>query len=178
MDPSPTPTTISLCPYLGTEIQAEVLVAKSLTDTAKRFGKPTPPERVKAWLKTLTTRPPESRTLHATHSAVVTQSGSVRAIVDYANPTDRQRIERLERLIGDLRCDLDRTHKDTSTQLRALGKRIQGEAIERVKEHGKTKELLHDQIAGGLDDGYVGLIWVLCGTLFSGLTHEIAGWIS
>jgi hypothetical protein len=154
------------------------LVAKGLIDTAKRFGKPTPYERAKAYLKSFGKKPQVHRTLQAGTGSYHSKSGAIRVFVDPANPTDQQRIEKLERLVGDLRADLTRTHDATTSELRRLGKQIESEAIERTKDHGETRSLLHDQIAGGLDEGYMGLVWVFCGTVFSGLTHEIAGWIS
>ncbi len=150
--------------YHGTLLQLLGLgiVAKGLIETCERFEKRGLWRRFKLWVGSLVRRPPPP-VIVAGHAASMghSTSGAYSSYALRADPTIQEQVDELQRLVKGLRDDLTRTHNATSDDIRTLNKRIEYETIERTQDLGATKKRLDDQIAGGLDENYIGWFLVL-----------------
>lgn len=162
----------------GVQVMGLLLVAKGLFETARRFGKPAPWQSIANHIRLA--MPPKIASAHArvSGSARVSASGSVSIKVHRTAPTDAERIAELERQVEEITTAVADVRTKTAARMDEVHKRLNDERQVRETSHRKTMDLLDQQIAGGVGEGYLGVLLVFCGTIYSGFAPEIVKWFS
>jgi hypothetical protein len=159
--------------FLGLSLQfiGILLVAHSIAETGRRFGKPSVVRQIKLWAQNVLaaiTGKPRTLQLSATMaSARLAGSGRMTVKRGLGQGTTEDRLLALERSFSDHDQALERLELELGTTRTKLSDAIAHEGRTRVKDVAALKDLVEDHAAGGLTLDVVALVWLLVGTVAS-----------
>jgi hypothetical protein len=153
-------------------------VAFGLRETRKLFGRPAAVRLFREWLLRF---PPWHRdvTVAAGSFAVKATVGvartSVWSRIDPTAPLTEQMVA-LTRNVEELNRRVAQVEHDSDWNLRVQMDVLHQEQEARVLDDSQLRARLEEAQTGGLYISFAGLIWLLCGTLLTTLSNEIAQW--
>lgn len=158
------------------------LVAKGLSDARVLFGRPPLTASIRRWFVRLWSalfRPPRTATLQADLGATLGLSGdlSLRKIPGSAS-TLEQRVEALERNLKELESEMRRDLDGFREHVGQIRTDVHREVRDRTDADRQIARRIEEFAVGGLHLEFVGMVWLLFGTLATSAPDETAAFIS
>ena len=156
-------------------------VAFGIHKTRILFGLPKTLEFLKHSLKSRPIYKKEGKPYLKTHD-LVAQGIVVRPILGKpelkVNPSIEDRVKFLENHISLLDKHIKEINKEMNYRTEKYLKDIFNERTERKSEYMELKKILEKAEIGGLHISTMGIIWLIIGTIFCAIPHELSRWLS
>jgi hypothetical protein len=155
------------------ELFGFVLAWLELNEVLSRHKRPGFRERFRTWRKARPRGKPIVISASAALSAGAALSATLSAIYAPRTDTLEERVGALEKNVKVLRAQLDASEAERKKQSRDFDRRLKDEKDERERAHSELRDRLTEEVAGGADFRFRGIVWVCAGTVFSNGAQDI-----
>ena len=170
--------------YAGTSLQlfGLLLVALGLSKMRRLFGRPPVITKVSQWFKRFLAafKRPKAVTIEGATAAGSAQAFGVGRVTVGVRPDAalEERVSVLEQNLQGLQEEIDTRFQQLREELSVARQGIQRETRERLAEDQKAMAKIEEVAVGGLHLEFVGLLWLILGTIGTSVPDEIAACLS